>query len=113
VGEVENGRDAGVYGLQHSYPVASIDIFGPIQLASKKSNRAHVAFERVIGAYATEGGLPDMAMRIDQTGHYDTVRGVDHLTVVRLDAGSYLADSSSFNEYVGLPAFPKVFPGFG
>jgi hypothetical protein len=54
-----------------------------------------------------------MAMRIDQTGHYDTVRGVDHLTVVRLDAGSYLADSSSFNEYVGLPAFPKVFPGFG
>src|ERR1700685_961206 len=111
--KVKNGRDAGVYGLQHSYPVASIDIFRPIQLAAKKSDRAHVAFERVVGAYATQRGLPDVAMGIDQTGHYDALRGVNYLTVVRLDLGSYLADFSRFDEHVGLLAFSEVLSRFG
>src|ERR1700691_6181587 len=113
MGEVENGCDAGVDGLQPSYPVPGVDVFGPVQLASKKSDRAHVAFERVVCAYATQRGLPDVPMRIDQTGHHDTVRGVNYLTVVRLDAGRYLADFSIFNEYIGLLAFPKLFCGFG
>ncbi|MEJ2122281.1 MAG: hypothetical protein P8Z76_16585 [Alphaproteobacteria bacterium] len=50
---------------------------------------------------AADAGLPGVEMGVDQAGHDDHARGVDHLgPLARLDGGCYSGDPVVFHQHV-------------
>ena len=80
---VDHARDAGVDAAERGDQVADVDIVRAIVAREPIVRRRHVIGDRAVRDDAAKLPFPRMAMRIDEPGNDDRVRGVDHLRLGR------------------------------
>jgi len=68
VGPVEQGRDPGVDALEGAGQVRGVDVLGAIQRRERIEDLDEVVVEGGIGSRSADGGLPRVAVAVDEAG---------------------------------------------
>jgi hypothetical protein len=105
VAPVEHRGDAGGQRVRGARQHRRVDVLGAVTRRDLRPLARDQVPEDVIHRVRARAGLPEVTMRVDQSGHDDHLRGVEHLGVFRRDLWRDLDDRVVLDEHVPLAQF--------
>src|SRR5690606_8228524 len=80
--------------------VRGVDVLGSVQRRERVEDLDEVVVEGGIRCRSADGGLPGVAVAVDEAGDDDVARHVDHFGVGRFQVGADGGDLRAFDEDV-------------
>ncbi len=97
---VQHRGHAGVHRIDHPQKVSEVRILRPEVSAEAGMEAGEVVGESPVTGHGTQDCLPGVPVGVDEAGHDDRVRGVDHLGIAGIDPLADGCDALAFDQHV-------------